>query len=410
MKKPYTIPIIKTDNPDKWFISYTYAVPAPLLKYKDLYPRKIKRFKVYKGINSVTGDERIKLANEIRDTYELALKTGVLNPFAAVLDAMHMGFEINKKKAKEQVLTESERRRLMPFKEVMDLYIAAKKKTNLEPKTIAAYQTAVDWMVKGYEDTPISEITFVMVSDNLDKYAAERAKINGKPITNHSLNNQFGLANGGMIWASIQDYVIKNPLEGKYVTLKTSKSIHKWYDRETAIRVKEALKSVPWLRHVCQFTYWIMIRSKKELQHIKIGDIDFDLEQVMFRKEWTKNDSDQNRDYTPEFAAVLEEMNLRNLPKDWYIFGTGGLPGPIQCGANYFGSKWAKLRTTLGLSSDYTIYGWKHTRIVHMMMLKIDSYEISHQARHGDSKTTEEYKQDYDIRLTKIYKIEDLTF
>lgn len=402
--KPYTIPVIKKDNPDKWFISYTYVVPGPLQKYADLHPRKIERFKVYQGINRVRGEEREKLANELRDALEVALKTGLLNPYEKELEALEKATVIKKQRIEEAALTEEQQRKLLLTKDVLELFMQSRRARKLEGKSVSAYQNAINWMVAGFGEKPLAKVSFIDVQKALEE------KATAKDWTANTINNQFNYAMTVFIWAVTNEYLVKNPLINKWEPLPVKKSINKWYDRETAAAVKKELEKIPWLKHVCQFTYWILIRSKKELQAIKIGDIDFDLHQVKFRKEWTKNDTDQNRDYGPEFAKVLDEMGLRNLPKDWYIFGENAQPGPNKCGHNYFSRFWARIRTKLKLSEDYTIYGWKHTRIVHMMMLGISSYDIAHAARHGNTKTTEDYKRDYDISLAKVYGKDDLTF
>jgi integrase len=404
MVKPYTVPVIKKDNPDKWFISYTYRVPIPLQKYKDIYPRTVKRFKVYQGINSVKGEEREKLAESIRKTLEDLLKSGVFNPFEKELGFLEKVVEVKQVRAAEMQVSEEENRLLKTSSEVLELFIQSRKERKVDPKTVSMYQYTVDWMLPVIGNMLIKQVKYVHISKALNKFALE------KGLSANTINNQFAFANTAFIWLTDEDYLIKNPLSGKIKKLKTDKTIHKWYDRDTAILVKNALKDMLWLYRVCQFTYWIMIRSKKELQSIKIGDIDFDLLQVKFRKEWTKNDSDQNRDYPPEFAKILDEMNLKGKPKSWYIFGENGEPGPVKCGHNFFSRNWEKIRKNIGLSSDYTIYGWKHTRIVHLMMLKVSAYDIAHAARHGNAKTSEDYKRDYDISLTKVYKNEDLTF
>lgn len=411
--KIFTIPVIVKTNPQKWYISFTHLVPLELRKFKDLFPYSTKRFKIYKGINdsSLSPDERDRLAENIRQTMEYALKAKIYNPFQDELDKLAEVPKILQQKEHFDNLTktisEEERRKGVLFHDALDLFIESRKGRSLEYKTLSAYSSTVKWLKGGISNIKLSDVKYIHVSKAIDKIAKENS---WKPGT---INHNWEYAFTVFKWLTTEDYILKNPLEGKIEKIKVNTTIHKWFDRETFAKVKEYLendKDYPWLLRVCQFTYWIMIRSKKELQSIKVGDIDFDLHQIKFRKEWTKNDSDQNRDYPPEFQKVLDEMGLKDLPKNWYIFGAGGYPGPKPCGHSIFLRAWLKLRDKLKLSGDYTIYGMKHTRIVHMMMLGMSSYEISHAARHSNSKTTDEYKKDYDISLTKVYKKEDLTF
>jgi hypothetical protein len=395
--------LVKTTN-DTWFIQFNYVVPEPLRKNNNLYPRSTKRFKIYKGINSLEEPERSQYAEELLETVEYALKSGAYNPFQNKFEALSQVDAITKKITLSKILTEEDRRKTTHVGMALDLFLASRRTRKVESKTQYAYERTVKCLKDGLPDLPINDIRYMHVSSAIDNALENTTWSPG------TINAQWENANILFGWLETEDYVSKNPLKGKIVKLSDSNTIHKWYDKETAMVVKEVLKKKMWLYRVCQFNYWTLIRSKKELQSLKVGDINFDLQQIMFRKEWTKNSSDQNREYGYEFAKVIEEMGLRNLPKHYYIFGSGGMPGETRCGHNTFSEAWRVIRNKLNLSEDYTIYGWKHTRIVHMMMMGKSSYEIAHAARHSDSKTTEAYKRDYDITVNQVYDEKDLTF
>jgi|GEM_PF-1629127 len=434
LKYKFSIPVIVKDDPKKWYISYNHDVPEPLRnipKYPDQpelshvikYPGPRQRFKVYKGINNsnLTIQQRERLAEDIRSTLEYALKEGLYNPFYEELEALKLAStvkEVYAKKMKEKA--EVKAKPIITLAEGLDKFISSREKRGLEPKTLAAYKQTCVWLKKWIgSDTDITTIKYSDISKAIDQASTDTEDFkSGRKRKDNvwnagTINHQWGFAAIIFKWLYVEEYIPRNPLEGKVSKIKTSKTLNKWYDRETFAKVRKELKNfeeAPWLLRVCEFVYWTMIRSKKELSHLKVGDIDFDLKQIKFRKEWTKNDSDQNRDYQPEFEKVLEEMDLRKYPKHYYIFGHDGVPGTNKIQVNLIINNWAKIRKKLGLSADYTVYGFKHTRIVHMMMLGYDSYTITHAARHSNTKTTEDYKRDYDISLTNVYKKEDLTF
>jgi integrase len=412
---PFSKPAINKSNPDQWVIYFNYVVPEIL---KNLYPEKYTRSTIrcrfIGNINSktFTPEEREKNALHVLETLELALKAGFYNPFEKQLKAINEAYQIKSEFVAKKPLREEERRRNMSIQDVLDAFLESRKTRKVDPKTITSYKYIVDYLKKYIPSMAVGQVRYVHISSAVQKMI-KFLEDKGKPWSAGTINKQWEFINTIFAWMTIEEYMQINPLKGKIVKLDSTTTIHKWYNRETAAIVKDRLikeKKYPWLLRVCQFTYWILIRSKSELQNIRIGDIDFDLHQINFRKEWTKAKKDQNRDYSPEFQKVLDEMGLKNMPKDWYIFGKGGKPGPDKCGHNSFSNAWSEIRKELNLSEDYTIYGWKHTRIVHMMMLGFSSYEISHAARHSNTKTTEDYKKDYDISLTKIYSKEDLTF
>ena len=387
----YTRPAINKNNPEKWFVYYNFMVPEDL---RHLYSRGWKRFKVYAGINRFTGVERERAANDLVAELSLSLRNGWLNPFDSVREAIASPIEL--------------KRTDMLCKDVLPLFMKSRSDRKLDANSISSYRNTVGWLLTGIGNISAGDVKFIDVSTTINKVAALPERSWGAT----TINKEWDFVQTIFNWLVLEDYMVKNPVKGKIIKLPTKKGKHKWYDKDTAILVKNTiLKSKsPWLLNVCQFTYEILIRSKNELRNIKVGDIDMDLGCVNFRKEWTKNSSDQTRDYSDAFHLLITKMNLANINKDWYIFGKNGKPGPGQGGHNYFSLAWAKIRDELGLSDQYTIYGWKHTAIVHDMMKGTDGYTISYRARHSDTKTTDDYKRDYDITLNRVYSAEDLCF
>lgn len=389
----FSKPKLNKSNPEKWFLWYNYRVPEEL---SHLYSRGWLRFKVYDGINKIPLNERGQVAADMIVETTVALRNGWLNPFEEVKGVIVE----NEKQERERERCE------YLCSEAFPLFIASKNK--LEPSSIIAYQGTIDWLLTGLANTPVGEVRYVDISATINKVAIE-------PLRNWSsttINTQWGYTQTIFNWLALEDFIVKNPAKGKVIKLPTKKSKHKWYDRDTARQVRCAIlaSKTPWLINVCQFTYEILIRSKKELMSIKVGDIDMELRRVNFRSEWTKNGEDQSRDYSDSFHELLLEMGVDTINKDWYIFGKGGKPGPVRPGHNFFSLAWDGIRSELGLSDKYTLYGWKHTAIVHDMMKFVEGYNISHKARHSNPKTTDDYKRDYDITLLKVYKHEDLFF
>jgi integrase len=387
----FTKPKLNKTKVNGWFIYYNFMVPEPL---RHLHSRGWKRFKVYAGINRMPVSEREKAAADIISELTLALRNGWLNPFEAEEEII----------ATPKVLTRTE----MLCRDVLPLFMVSRIERHLDKTSISAYQSTVDWLMTGIADIPAGEVKYTDISVTINKVATDIDRLWGAT----TINKEWDFAQTVFNWMALEDYIIKNPLKGKVIKLPTTKTKHKWYDRETAIKVRRAIlgSKTPWLINVCQFTYEILIRSKKELMNIKVGDIDMQLRRIYFRKEWTKNSADQYRDYSEAFHLMALKMKLDTANASWYVFSKGGKPGPEMCGHNYFSRSWEPIRDLLNLSDDYTVYGWKHTAIIHDMMNGVDGYTISHRARHADTKTTDDYKRDYDITLNKVYIPSDLLF
>lgn len=410
---PYSEPKINKSNPKTWFIYFHHDVPYQLWgKYK----RKRIRFRKYDNINRYTGEEREKYAEMRRQVWKYALDVLKYNPFEEQLKYQRaLNADVTEVKEEIKALknpSEEDARKKVSINSALENFMKSRRERKLAPASISAYQSSVDWILDGFAhhnllNLKIGEVKFIHLSKALNFIAEERE------WSATTINKEIDFVNSIFNWLATYDYIVKNPAKDKFAKLPIQKSKHTWYDRELAKKVKQSVLDAGKLSayRAMQFTYWILIRSKKELQMLKVGDIDTDLKRIRFSADLSKNSREAYRDYPAEFEKILKEMELEKYPKDYYIFGkNNGMPGPYPVGHNHFSSQFKSVKDDLGLSDDYTIYGWKHTRIVHELMKGTPGEQISHMARHHSFKQTQDYLRDYDITLKNIYKPEDLTF
>lgn len=412
-------PEINRTQPNKWFIEWHHDVPTALWHR---YDRKRIRIKKYDNINRRSDNEREAYAETRRQYWKYQLEINNYNPFEKELQyeewynsrkvELSDQIELEETKKAKSKLPEETRRKQLPIPDAFEAFMKSRRDRKLEPPSIGAYQGLVDWLEEGFKeigciDLPVGELKHINISGALNYIAEERE------WTATTINKGVEFAMTLFNWLDTEEYIDKNPSKGKFIKLPTLKTKHRWYDKDTKKQVIDYItaKNNMSLLRACQFTYWLMIRSKKELRMLKVGDIDRTLKRIRFRADLSKNDEEMYRDFTPEFEAILNEMDLHKYPNHFYVFGSGdGTPGIKQCGHNYFSKMFMAVKEKLELSMDYTVYGFKHTRIVHELMKGTDGYQISHMARHNDKKSTKDYMRDYDITLMNIYKPEDLTF
>ncbi len=411
MEKPFE-PKINRKNPKKYFIYWNHNVPPPLWHK---YPRRRIRIKVYDNINRYTGEEREKIAQDTLDIWKYKLNVLKYNPFgdqlAKLAQITEQKQELIQKIEDKKSRTIAQQRNLTPLNKALDLWIESRKERTKNGNSVSTYRVTKTWLLKyftaiGSEAIPVSQVSRLQVAEALMKAKNDR---NWEGTT---YNNEYGVLINFFNWLEREEYIAQNPIRGKIEKMPESKHKHRWYDKETKDRVKKALLAANEMTvyRVMQFTYFIMIRSKTELMKLKAGDIDRTLKRTRFSADLSKENVEAFRDYEPEFDQVLDEMDFDAIPKNWYIFGKKGKPSPYSCHKDLFADLWRPIRDTLGLSSDYTIYGMKHTRIVHLLMKKVDGLDISYMARHEDTKSTKEYQRDYDITLNNVYGPKDLTF
>lgn len=409
-------PQVNKENPKKWFIYWNHDVPV--LLWDKYAPRRRIRIVVKDNINRVPLDRRAEHAEERRLVWKYKLEKLNYNPFQeelAELQEIGERKEVVEKvkvlKEKKEKLTVGQLRKLTPVGQACDLWVESRKGRTKNINSVSTYRVTATWFKAHFEQLgtismPVSKLTRIDVSEALE--ARKKAK-KWQPTT---YNNEMDTLVNMFNWLELEEYVPANPIRGKLLKVKTQKHKHKWFDKDIKKKVKDQLLADGELLvyRVMQFTYEILIRSKTELMKLKAGDIDRTLKRVRFSADLSKNEKEAFRDYPPAFDALLDEMNFDAIPKNFYVFGRAGEPSEFKCHKDLFAERWRPVREKLGLSADYTIYGMKHTRIVHELFKGTEGYDISHMARHDDPKSTKEYMRDYDITLKNIYGPEDLCF
>lgn len=407
LMKP-SIPKLNKSNPKKWFIYFNVDVPNELLSK---YNTKRIRVKKYDDINRFEGEEKEAYAKERLLIWQMAIKKKLYNHFENLLvplETITKEIEIVKTEIQQQI--EINKSSIIGVAEAFDLFVTSRKARTDNKKSISMWTATTTWFkeylasVKAL-DIPIKQVTRKHIVDGLAK-----AKIE-KKWGNTTYNNQVIFLMTIFNWLATEDIIDKNPAKGKIQRMKRKTSINRWYDREVADKVKKQLYAdCKPVYFAAAFTYYLAVRSQQELMKLKVGDLDFTLNRLRFRKEVTKNGKEAFREWPTEFSRILDEMNLQQYPKDYYIFGKSGTPKIIKIGNGWLAAKFKTIRDTLGLEPEYTLYSWKHTRVVHEMMKGTDPYEIQYLCRHGSLDETQHYMKGFDLSLRKVYQPEDLTF
>jgi integrase len=143
-----------------------------------------------------------------------------------------------------------------------------------------------------------------------------------------------------------------------------------------------------------QFIYYALARPK-ELQNLKISDIDLNENRILFRAEISKNRRDEYVTIAPTLAAAIKQSNMMDLDRTWYVFGRDYKPGKYPIGRHYYGKINSKVLKALKLDDkDYTMYGFKHSGAVALYRATKDIKLVQFQCRHTSSTQTDIYLRD----------------
>jgi site-specific recombinase XerD len=155
------------------------------------------------------------------------------------------------------------------------------------------------------------------------------------------------------------------------------------------------------LYNFCSFIYYAALRSVSEANKIKAGDFNFKLKTLKIYGGTAKNRKTEYIPLYPDFLELLYELKIDQMHPDHYIFARDRkgafLGGVNRVGDDYFRRIFKPYKVALNLSKRDGIYGYKHTRAIHLGEDGEDLYKIMKLFRHGDLATTMIYMRNLGV-------------
>jgi integrase len=139
--------------------------------------------------------------------------------------------------------------------------------------------------------------------------------------------------------------------------------------------------------------------------NLKVGNILWSQNKIL--AEITKGKSER---YVP-MDANIKELFLNNKidqsPSDYYVFGIDGKPSKKPFGKGFFSKRFRKIRDAAGLDPNFTIYGFKHSRVIHLKQDGASDSDIMSLTGHKDFAAYAKYLRDLgmDADAAKIDKL-----
>lgn len=358
-----------------WYITYTYRVPLSL---RHLYKFRWERFKVKQDINRHTGKEKEQYAEWLLEEIRQSLKDGY-NPFTAAVEIV---LEMQEEKP-EMVTAEN------AFK----IFLEAWSTRGLEPLSLAKYRKCVNRLAdylhrvnKLYKD-----IRTINTND------IEAFLVDGRTtykFSNREYNNTFDFIRTCFNYLVKKSYIEKSPCAGvdklKVVTQK-----HRYYDADTLKNVTKALLSTdPYCYLAVQVVYYLCIRSDKELMNLKVGNIKWSENKILLDSSGTKAKSEQYVPMDYNIKELLLSHGIDKYPAHYFVFGVKGIPAEQKFSSGFFSRRFKKARRKAGLPAAFSMYGFKHTRIIHLKQDGLSDADIMSLTRHKDFSAYARYLRD----------------
>ena len=359
----------------QWYIEFQLRYP------EDIRPKgkRFRRLKVIRDINRIRkkhGDAAAEAyAQNMIDALNLALKKGEINPF------------------KQELKTE-EADGTLNLNTAIEFFLTTKRREGIRPDSIRDYVSYFNIFREGMKDKlslPINEMT----ETDIDKYLSDMQS--DREWSSSTYNNHRGFLNGFFELLKSKKKIKENPAAALTNQKKRHKT-HRYYDGPLKKKIKAWLKeNDPYLLDFCQFVYYSCTRPKAETRLIKIGDIDFD-------RRLIRLDGKTGDRFVPICNELFEYVEpMKGLPEDHYVFSKEG-PGPYRASNGWFSKRYKIMKDALKLSDDYTIYSWKHTRCVDLVMSGMSSIDTMQITGHTNFTSFEKYLRDLGAAMSgKVY-------
>lgn len=154
---------------------------------------------------------------------------------------------------------------------------------------------------------------------------------------------------------------------------------------------------------------WTMlcVRSDKELMNLKVGNIYWKENKIYADAEGTKGNAGRWIPMDENIKRIFLEKKINEYPAEYFVFGIEGKPSEKPFGSGFFSKRFRKIRNKAGLPDWFTMYGMKHTRVIHLKMDGLADQDIMSLTGHKDFGAYAKYLRDLGLAAdpAKINKL-----
>lgn len=383
----------------KWHVEYRFRNPNT---------NKRERFKVYQDINRQQGQGKVEYAKRLQAAVNTRLMEG-FDPFKAAYE-VQMVTTKHAEKIKLQQQTDKSNYNII---QALNFFIKSKEKQGIADSTMDGYASSVRFFKNWLNEhdmllAPAGSITDTQILSFLDEYA--ELEIPKSPIYpqgkrkwgNKAYNNQLNYIGIAFNFMAERPHRIipESPLYDPQHRETFERKHTAYSDQQLTTLLKLVRnKRDKFMEGVILTVYYACIRSKAEIRALRAGNILYDRDLIRLDAEGTKGKRDDHIPLDPILKQFYIDQGYDKLQSDWFIFGSNSEPSPIQAGENYYAKKFRPYREEMGLSEVYTLYGFKHTRCIHLATAGISPYALIQLTRHKNLEELMAYLRNLGVSL-----------
>jgi len=379
-KKLIRLPVIYDAGGDlskKWFIEFYVRNPRTGL---------MERQRKYKGVNKFhTLKSRKAKAEQLCQHWSDKLKAG-WSPFTdeSIIYDDNLEYQTFIKKYR------SAKAKNGTFRFFASQYIDSIR-NGVEDTTISTYRSKLRLFDAWLEDQQISDADISVITQPLmEKFML--FIINDLKRSKSTVDNYRILLDSVFKFVRKKRKLYPNPcidLPGtKRVNDSAAEPIH---EDDIIIFKEKILKADPQLWLAICFEYYCFLRPRKEIRLLKISDIDFGRGTIKVRYENAKTDSRLVNIPLVFLRLMRESYQLHTYPRNYYVLGANGKPGPNHLSINNLSNRFVIFRRKLNMPEMYKLYSWKHTGNIRADDAGIPREETQAQNGHTSLVITEGY-------------------
>jgi len=169
-------------------------------------------------------------------------------------------------------------------------------------------------------------------------------------------------------------------------------------DKQTREIKAYLLKKDPEVWRFCEFIFYSFMRPV-EIRSLLWSDVHFDKGYIYLKAENSKVKRERYVQITNSFKKYLKDLQGAKRNQDEFIF-SARKKGPFKPSSNnYYTEKYREALKELGYTTDYTMYGWKHTGNVKAYKQGVGLHAIMRQNGHSQIETTVNYLKSLGLLL-----------
>lgn len=388
-EKVATVPRLVESKKGKWYVYFLVRDPMT---------GKMKPFKFYKGLSECKNNaERRTRGQKLVRELTRKLKMG----WSPLEDKEHVIYNDNLEYENMANRFNVRRRSVKNNRYFLNDFMLGIQET-LRPNTFKTYKSKLriycKWLDdKDYGDVDVSAITSKIIKEFI-RYLSVDCDRDRLTVEKYIQILRAYYRYLGKLGRVVENPVADIPLPPKKADMG-ARPITQNDMRELLPAISE---HDPQLYLACMFVYYLSLRPQQELRLLKIKDVDL-YNNIVTIIDGQAKIQRRTVNIPVPLQTLCAEYLLNRYNREYYVFGSKGVPGPEPTGKNTLRNRFNRVRDELGLPDTYKFYSLKHTGGGRLLESGATIEEIRDHMGHRNIETTSRYlKRHFGMRSRQI--------